>query len=810
MLTNSLLKNITVLFIFTISSFVCFGQNISEIIKLVASDRATGDEFGRSVDILGNQAVVGAIYEENDLNGGSTLSKAGSAYIYENVDGTWRQTQKLLPNTRHANAMFGSSVAIHDDYVVIGAPGDPTNISGGDYKALAGAVYVYIRSVNNWVLVDKIVAPDRISDDHFGKSIDLTSQGLIVSSLSSYDENGTNYIQRAGAVYLYEKIANGLFNYTQKIVASHRSNNSHFGYRVSLTSDYGIISVSSDDLDEQGGNSVNDAGSVYFIKNYSGTWGITQKICAPFRSQDDYFGISVAMDGNYAVVGADGEDHDQNNSNSLPEAGSAFIYENNNGAWSLQQKINPNDRSSLALFGWDVDIKNDKILVSAPHESTDENSMNSINRAGSAYLFELNNGTWSQSQKIVAANRAPEDNFGSYVAMDGDNVLMGTYKEDQDHNNANTMLSSGAAYLFSCSSYTIENTSSCYSYTWSQNGETYHNTGRYYDTLTNAAGCDSISILNLEIQTTYQVLTLEVCEEYTVPSGDETYTNSGIYNDTLMNAAGCDSIISINLTILNSSRSTINASQCRGSYTSPSGNNTYTSSGTYFDTLVNMSGCDSIIEISLTIYPTYYFYDTVEVCNSYIWPLNGQTLKNTGSYTLYGLSNLGCDSNYYLRLIVRPVNSDVTYVDSTIKALATGAQYQWLICEGQDVYTPISGETTRFFTPVVSGSYAVEVFENNCSEISQCINVNISTAGIEPGENASIKVYPNPAKDMFTISGLNYDSKITLFSIEGKKVLETETSEKNVELRIDNSPSGTYLLQIEQNGQLYRQKLIIQ
>ncbi|MFB6305515.1 MAG: hypothetical protein ABEH43_00730, partial [Flavobacteriales bacterium] len=110
---------------------------------------------------------------------------------------------------------------------------------------------------------------------------------------------------------------------------------------------------------------------------------------------------------------------------------------------------------------------------------------------------------------------------------------------------------------------------------------------------------DSTTVTIQDNSNSFDTVNASVCASYTVPSGDESYTTSGTYIDTLPNSEGCDSLITINLSI-NNSFDTINPSVC-DSYTVPSGHETYTSSGNYSDTIPNSAGCDSIINIQLQI-----------------------------------------------------------------------------------------------------------------------------------------------------------------------------------------------------------------
>ncbi|MNU44572.1 Protein metal binding site [compost metagenome] len=110
---------------------------------------------------------------------------------------------------------------------------------------------------------------------------------------------------------------------------------------------------------------------------------------------------------------------------------------------------------------------------------------------------------------------------------------------------------------------------------------------------------------------TTNTINVSECETYTVPSTHETHTTSGVYHDTIPNAAGCDSILTINLTIKHNTTSTLNVSWC-GTYAVPSGHESYTTSGTYHDTVPNAAGCDSLITINLTITGSITYYQDLD------------------------------------------------------------------------------------------------------------------------------------------------------------------------------------------------------
>ncbi|MFO7447716.1 MAG: T9SS type A sorting domain-containing protein [Ignavibacteriaceae bacterium] len=427
-------------------------QDWDQLIKIAASDRAADDSFGYSVSISGDYAIVGAYQEDEDAAGGNTLSDAGSAYIFYNNSGTWELVQKITASDRAEGDNFGFSVAISGDYAIVGAYQEDEDVAGGNTLFKAGSAYIFHNnSGTSWTQVQKIVASDRAADDRFGYSVSISGDYAIVGAyFEDEDAAGGNTLRFAGSAYIFYNNSGTSWTQVQKIVASDRAEDDIFGFSVSISGNYAIVGAYLEDEDAAGGNTLFSAGSAYIFYNNSGTsWTQVQKITASDRAVADNFGYSVSISGDYAIVGAFREDEDAAGENTLNSAGSAYIFHNNTVSWIQVQKIAASDRAEIDNFGYSVSISGDYAIVGAYFEDEDAAGGNNVFNAGSAYIFNNNSGTsWTQVQKIVASDRALSDIFGYSVSISGDYAIVGAYQEDEDAAGGNTLNIAGSAYIF--------------------------------------------------------------------------------------------------------------------------------------------------------------------------------------------------------------------------------------------------------------------------------------------------------------------------------------------------------------------------
>ena len=351
------------------------------------------------------------------------------------------------------------------------------------------------------------------------------------------------------------------------------------------------------------------------------------------------------------------------------------------------------------------------------------------------------------------------------------------------------------------------NITQCYSYILPSGTDTITETGIYYDHLTSFRGCDSVVKVNATIlKSTSSKMTLSSCNfPVQSPSKKYTYKDYGRYYDTLINKQGCDSIITIDF-ISNVSYGEISPVECRG-FTAPSGKYYWDQSGTYFDTIFNKKFCDSIITVNLTILPKSENIVELAGCKRVPSPLGDRIFQYSGTYTDTLVNSIGCDSVLIWKVNVTRIDDGIEQVEKTLKSLSNTGTYQWLDCKNK--YTPVEGATEQTFTPLLNGYYGVEVTVGECKDTSAC--KVISGVGVGDVVNEKISVYPQPASEKLHIKLLEQHSQLALeiVSLDGRIQFEAEFTNPDLDFEITpRIGPGMYWLVIRSAHGNYTQPIV--
>jgi len=336
---------------------------------------------------------------------------------------TCNTANKIIASDGEKDDQFGRDVSISGDYAVAGAPLEATK------GTQAGAAYIFKRNSSNgqFQQIQKIIADDTKAFDGFGNSLEVSGDYAIIGAPTI---NGVG----AGAAYVFKRNSSSdQWEQVNKLMASDAQAGDYFGQSISISGDYAIIGAYGEDTKGS------LAGAAYVFKRNSsnGQWEQVNKLMASDAQAGDHFGGSISIDGDYAIIGANHEN------TKGAEAGAAYVFKRNssNGQFQQIQKIMANDANGAEFFGMSISIDGNYAVISADHEDA-----GGANR-GAAYFFKRNTTTdqFEQIQKIVPSDLEPWDEFGSSVAINGDNAIVGALPVDAG---------AGAAYLFQRNSAT--------------------------------------------------------------------------------------------------------------------------------------------------------------------------------------------------------------------------------------------------------------------------------------------------------------------------------------------------------------------
>jgi LPXTG-site transpeptidase (sortase) family protein len=379
-----------------------------QIASLVPQDIAELDEFGWSVALSGNTAVVGSRNEDPDLGGGP-ISNGGAAYIFVKSGKTWIQEAKLVPSDIQAGDTFGVSVAIDGNTVVIGA----TGVDVGK-KSNAGAAYIFTRSGINWKQRAKLLAPEPHTDDGFGCSVAIDN---ITVAIGADSEDQPPLID-VGAAYIFLMRGNS-WDFKSKLLPSKPNLGTFFGTSVSIYGDRLVVGAS-----EANPYGISGVGSAYVFIRQGNQWKQEAALSPPLGRSGDFFGHSTAIYGQTIVIGAILSDPDWGNGR-ITNAGSAYVYKLINNKWEAQAQLIAEDALPFDNFGQSVTVFNDVVAVGANRKS-----FAGYDQVGAVYLYERKGNEWQQQSKVLAEYVYEGDEFGASVSLYNNDLLVGATGRD--------------------------------------------------------------------------------------------------------------------------------------------------------------------------------------------------------------------------------------------------------------------------------------------------------------------------------------------------------------------------------------------
>lgn len=381
--------------------------------------------------------------------------------------------------------LFGYSVSVSGDTVVVGAPAEDSNATGvngsqfNDNAQGSGAAYVFVHRGGIWSQEAYLKASNTDPFDSFGIAVAVSGDTIVVGATGEESaatgvngDQGDNSIAQSGAAYVFVR-SGTTWSQQAYLKASNTGSWEGFGRTLAADGDTAVVGAYAEDSSatgvngDQSDNSAQEAGAAYVFLRTGTTWTQQAYLKASNTDADDWFSYAaVAIDGDTLVIGAGNESssatgvNGDQGDNSADSAGAAYVYVRAGSTWTQEAYLKASNTASDDWFGGAVAVSGDTIVCGAPGEDSsatgvggDQND-DSMLGAGAAYVFVRTGTSWNQQAYLKASNSGYSDLFGEAVAMSGNTVVIGAYGEDSnalgvngDQNNDGAT-ESGAAYVF--------------------------------------------------------------------------------------------------------------------------------------------------------------------------------------------------------------------------------------------------------------------------------------------------------------------------------------------------------------------------
>ena len=370
------------------------------------------DEFGSSLAIDGATLAVGAP---------GAFAAEGAAFVFVAFGNNWVQQQSFSEPDGGLLDLYGAAVALHGDRLAIGVELD--NLAPNRAQ---GSVATFIRDGTTWTPGVRLATGDGASREQFGTSVAIDATVAIVGSplddpAIDQDDAGTASVYGFdGAAWLREARLEAGDGFTEDL----------FGYAVDASDQRVLVgaprAIIAGRLDQ---------GAAYVFRRDPTGWVEEAKLVAPDGLGDNFFGSAVSLDGDLALVGAPFRD------GASPEEGGGYVFRRTGTTWAFEAQLVSTAFSQLGAAGLSVAIDGDLAVLGAPDGSLPEKPFHGV-----AHVFVRDGGTWRAGLALAAADGSEGDAFGSAVALDGTDLVVGAAQDVEA-----MLANAGSAYVYALS-----------------------------------------------------------------------------------------------------------------------------------------------------------------------------------------------------------------------------------------------------------------------------------------------------------------------------------------------------------------------
>lgn len=359
-----------------------------------STDGVANDQFGQSVSIFGNTAVIGVRLDD---------AQKGAVYVYTKTNQGWVESTKIVASDGLTGDQFGYDVDLFEDYLVVGAPFDDTGVFTNK-----GSVYIFKRVGNNWTQQIKLLPGDVAQSDQFGISVSIDSSRMVAGVLL-----GDGIVPNSGAAYVF-KLENDVWAQEAKIFASDGTEPYQFGAAVSISGNKIVCG------DPTGNTNI---GAAYLFLRNGTVWTEAQIITPQDGVTSDNFAHEIDLYKNYLIIGS--KFHDL----PLSNAGAAYVYSFDGLNFIQETKVTGSEAGEF--FGSSVAIHEGYFLIGSVNFDVTSSCPGTHTNQGMVKLYRLIQGGFINFIiNITDAFGLANDQFGFSCSIYKDQFIIGAPQHD--------------------------------------------------------------------------------------------------------------------------------------------------------------------------------------------------------------------------------------------------------------------------------------------------------------------------------------------------------------------------------------------